>query len=141
VTLKDSFCSECGAPTGDGVKDRNVTKQSGTNLYSEKTPNANTNTDGWKSHYSLQVWIASVVVSLILFPFGLLVPTYFYFKGSRGTGVDQTPLEVWTVVLTSLIGIIAVETGGRKGAKAVWYIFVIILMIMFLLVMMLFLVV
>jgi hypothetical protein len=29
-------------------------------------------------------------------------------------------LEIWTVILTGIFGIAAVELGGRKGAKILW---------------------
>jgi hypothetical protein len=50
----------------------------------------------------------------------LVIPGYFFIKASSNSSVDQTPLEVWTVVLLGIFGIAAVELGGRKGAKILW---------------------
>ena len=66
------------------------------------------------------MWLASIIFAVLTFPVGLIIPAYFYVKASRESPVDQTPLEIWTVVLWGIFGIAAVEIGGRKGAKILW---------------------
>ena len=70
--------------------------------------------------YSTLVWLAAILVGLLTIPVGLLVPAYFYIKADRGEGKAQSPLEIWTVILLGILGIAAVELGGRKGAKILW---------------------
>jgi len=70
--------------------------------------------------YSLLVWLAASLVGLLTIPIGLLVPGYFYMKATNGTAVEQTTLETWTVILLGIFGIAAVELGGRRGAKLLW---------------------
>jgi len=76
--------------------------------------------DSLTDQYSTIVWIAAVVVGLLSFPIGLAIPAYFYIKASKGQGVAQSALEIWTVVLLGIFGIAAVELGGRTGAKILW---------------------
>jgi len=82
--------------------------------------NTGVSTDSLTDQYSTVVWIAAIVVGLISFPVGLLVPAYFYIKADKGQGRSQSGLEIWTVVLLGHFGIAAVELGGRKGAKILW---------------------
>jgi len=70
--------------------------------------------------YSTIVWVAAILVGLLTIPVGLLIPAYFYIKADRGEGKAQSALEIWTVILTGIFGIAAVELGGRKGAKILW---------------------
>jgi len=77
-------------------------------------------TDSLTDQYSTLVWIAALLVGLLTIPVGLLIPAYFYIKADRGEGRSQSALEVWTVILTGIFGIAAVELGGRKGAKILW---------------------
>jgi len=70
--------------------------------------------------YSLLVWLAAGLVGLLTVPVGLLVPGYFYMKTNNETAVEQTTLEIWTVILLGIFGIAAVELGGRNGAKLLW---------------------
>ena len=81
-------------------------------------------TDSLTDQYSTLVWIAAILVGLLTIPVGLLIPAYFYIKADRGEGRSQSALEVWTVILTGIFGIAAVELGGRKGAKILWGIIV-----------------
>ena len=81
-------------------------------------------TDSLTDQYSTIVWIAALLVGLLTIPVGLLIPAYFYIKADRGEGRSQSALEVWTVILTGIFGIAAVELGGRKGAKILWGIIV-----------------
>jgi len=76
--------------------------------------------DALTDQYSLLVWLASGLVGLLTIPVGLLVPGYFYMKANNGTAVEQTPFEIWTVILLGIFGIAAVELGGRNGAKLLW---------------------
>jgi len=41
-------------------------------------------------------------------------------KTNNETAVEQTTLEIWTVILLGIFGIAAVELGGRNGAKLLW---------------------
>ena len=77
-------------------------------------------TDALTDQYSELVWLAAILVGLLTLPIGLLVPAYFYIKADRGEGKSQSALEIWTVILTGILGIAAVELGGRKGAKILW---------------------
>ncbi|TQQ79665.1 hypothetical protein [Halonotius roseus] len=77
-------------------------------------------TDSLTDQYSTLVWLAAILVGLLTLPIGLLVPAYFYIKADRGEGKSQSALEIWTVILTGILGIAAVELGGRKGAKILW---------------------
>lgn len=72
--------------------------------------------------YSVVTWLAAIVVGLLTFPIGLAIPAYFAIKATRSEPPDQTPLEVWTVILLGIFGIAAVELGGRRGAKVLWII-------------------
>lgn len=64
--------------------------------------------------------VASAVVSVLTFPFGLAVPGYLYLKANRSEGSEMSGLEVWTAILGGIPGIAAVEIGGRTGAKMFW---------------------
>ena len=77
-------------------------------------------TDALTDQYSELVWLAAILVGLLTLPLGLLVPAYFYIKADRGEGKSQSALEIWTVILLGILGIAAVELGGRKGAKILW---------------------
>ena len=77
-------------------------------------------TDSLTDQYSTLVWLAAILVGLLTIPIGLLVPAYFYIKADRGEGKSQSALEIWTVILLGILGIAAVELGGRKGAKILW---------------------
>jgi len=76
--------------------------------------------------YSTLVWVAAILVGLLTIPVGLLIPAYFYIKADRGEGKSQSALEIWTVILAGIFGIAAVELGGRKGAKILWGIIVVL---------------
>ena len=114
-----TFCSECGTSIDSEIK--NQTKNSGKSSSIGDRAESSTNDDGWQSQYSTTVWVVSALVGLLTIPVGLLVPGYFYYKASNGTGANQTPLEVWTILLTGIVGIAVVEFAGRKGAKIIWY--------------------
>jgi predicted nucleic acid-binding Zn ribbon protein len=119
VEADDTFCSECGTSIDSETKNQTENVENRSNL--EKGTESSTDDGGWQSQYSITVWIFSGLVGLVTFPVGLLVPGYLYYKASNGTGAEQTPLETWTVLLTSLVGIAIVEFAGRKGAKILWY--------------------
>jgi hypothetical protein len=74
--------------------------------------------------YSPLQWLGAGAVGLFTFPIGLVVPGYLYYKCKNGGAIEQSALETWTVVLMSIIGIVAVELGGRKGAMISWGAFV-----------------
>ena len=84
---------------------------------------------GLTDQYSTVAIVASVVIGLLTIPVGLLIPGYFYLKAERGEGAQQSSLEVWTVILLGLFGIAAVEIGGRKGAKILWGLTVLVLLL------------
>lgn len=88
-----------------------------------------TGSGGLTDQYSTIAIVASVVVGLLTIPVGLLIPVYFYFKADRGEGAQQSGLEVWTVILLGIFGIAAVEIGGRKGAKILWGLTVLVLLL------------
>jgi len=67
--------------------------------------------------YTTVQWIAGIIVGLLTFPIGLLIPIYFYIKTSNGTAKEQGAWEAWAVILVGIIGIVAVELGGETGAK------------------------
>lgn len=75
---------------------------------------------GLTDKYSPLAWIAAGIVGLITFPVGLIVPGYLYYRATRGGAMKQSALETWTVILIGIIGIVAVELGGRKGAMVSW---------------------
>lgn len=70
--------------------------------------------------FSEPVLIGAVIVSLLSFPVGLAVPVYLYIKANGQGSVEMSTLEVWTVVLGGILGIIAVEVLGRTGAIIFW---------------------
>ena len=70
--------------------------------------------------YSTVVWIAAVIIGLLSFPIGLIIPGYLYWKASKGEGASQSAFETWTAIILGIFGIAAVELGGRKGAKILW---------------------
>jgi len=76
--------------------------------------------------YSTIVWLAAILVGLLTIPIGLLIPAYFYIKADRGEGKSQSALEIWTVILAGIFGIAAVELGGRRAAKILWGIIVVL---------------
>lgn len=70
--------------------------------------------------YSIVVWILSVTAAFLSFPIGVVIPIYFYIKADNGTGREQGLLEVSAVLAFGILGIIAVELGGRIGAIVAW---------------------
>ena len=72
------------------------------------------------AEYSILQWIVAAVVGLVSFPIGLIVPGYLFYKAQSGTGNGQSGLEAWTAILLGIVGIIAVEIGGRTAAKVLW---------------------
>lgn len=113
IRQEAEICPECG------IRQQ---KQSGTEI----------DTDNLTDQYSVGVWIASILVGLITLPAGLILPIYFFIKARNGTGVEQSGLEVGTVLLTGIFGIAAVELGGRKGAKVLWGLLAGLLVLVFL---------
>ncbi|ESS11448.1 MAG: hypothetical protein A07HR60_01503 [uncultured archaeon A07HR60] len=77
-------------------------------------------TERLTDQYSVAVWAVSVVAAALSFPIGLVVPGYLYLKASNGTGIEQSGWETWTAVLLGVIGIAAVELGGKRAAKLLW---------------------
>lgn len=115
------ICNECGVRQ-QGVSNPTTTgngPQTG-----EVTDNQNTSSStDYLEQYSVFQWIIAIVVGLISFPIGLIVPAYLFYKASNGTGKEQSGLEAWTAILWGIIGIIAVEIGGDTAAKVLWAIF------------------
>ncbi|RLM56792.1 hypothetical protein DVK02_09930 [Halobellus sp. Atlit-31R] len=116
------ICNECGVrqqsapqPTvGGGVDD---------------TPVEEVETDQgteYLEEYSVLQWIVGILTGIGTFPIGLIVPAYLFYKASNGTGREQSGLESWTAILFGIIGIVAVEIGGRTAAKVLWGLFVVI---------------
>jgi amino acid transporter len=66
--------------------------------------------------YSMLVFVFSVIVAIMSLPVGLLVPVYFHIKADNGEAGEQTPLEIFAVLFSGVIGILGVELGGRTGA-------------------------
>ncbi len=93
---------------------------SGCKLLCMSTQHRSRRGDALTDQYSILVWLAAGIVGLLTIPVGLLVPGYFYMKANNGTAVEQTTLEIWTVILLGIFGIAAVELGGRNGAKLLW---------------------
>lgn len=112
------FCRDCGAEIrlraeicpGCGIRQRDAP---------ESSSPASSGGD-LTEHYSIAVWIVSLLFGLLTFPIGLITPIYLYIKASNKTGKEQGTWESWTVVLTGIVGIIAVELGGETGAKILW---------------------
>ena len=75
--------------------------------------------DGIFDDYTTIQWIAAVLVALLTFPIGLVVPIYFYVKTSNGTASEQGAWEAWAVIIVGILGILAVELGGETGAKII----------------------
>ena len=94
------------------------------------TQHGSTKRDALTDQYSLLVWLAAGLVGLLTIPVGLLIPGYFYMKANNGTAVEQTTLEVWTVILLGIFGIAAVELGGRSGAKLLWGVAILVFMLL-----------
>lgn len=120
------FCRDCGAEINERAE---ICPECGIRQRGESAPEKE---GGTFAQYSVIVWVASLIVGLLSFPVGLVIPAYFYIKASGDSPPDQTPLEVWTVILLGLFGIIAVEVGGRKGAKVLWGILAAFILLIFL---------
>jgi len=76
--------------------------------------------DGFFDGYHPVTWFFAAIIGIFGFPIMLIVPGYFYWKVRNGTASEQTPLETASVIFFNILGIVAVELGGRKGAVAVW---------------------
>jgi len=125
VGADDNFCQECGADllddAGHGAGTATTdTASAGYDGGVGAGASAPGGGDGWREEYSTTVWVVAVVVGLLTLPLGLVIPAYFYLKASGQAPVDQSALEVWTVILLGVVGIAAVEIGGRRGAKVLW---------------------
>lgn len=107
------FCRDCGAEISERAE---ICPECGI----RQQGRVSADVSGTLSQYSTAAWIGAVIFALLTFPIGLAIPAYFYIKASRDEPVDQTPLEVWTVILWGILGIVAVEIGGRNGAKVLW---------------------
>lgn len=79
---------------------------------------------GLTDKYSVLQWFGAGMIGLLTFPIGLLAPGYLYYKCKKGGAIEQSSLETWTAILMGIIGIVAVELGGRKGAMISWVAFV-----------------
>lgn len=108
------FCRDCGAEIRAEAE---ICPECGIRQQNQSGP---IDSDELTDHYSTLAWVAAIIVALLSFPLGILVPGYFYWKASNGEGADQGGWETWTVILLGIIGIAAVEIGGEKGAKIVW---------------------
>lgn len=104
------FCTECGAEINRKAE---ICPECGVRQHTEPTSSGRELTD----QYSPLVWVAALVIGLLTFPVGLLIPLYFYIKASGDEPVDQGGWEIAAVLLVGIFGILAVELGGEKGAK------------------------
>lgn len=75
---------------------------------------------GLTDKYSTIQWLGAIIFAFLTFPIGLVVPGYFYYKCRNGGALKQGALETWTVIFMGIFGIVAVEFGGKKGAKILW---------------------
>lgn len=66
--------------------------------------------------YSPVVFVLSIIVAVLTLPIGVLVPLYLYIKADRGEAGELSTLEIAAILFAGVIGIIAVELGGRTGA-------------------------
>lgn len=119
------FCRDCGAEISERAE---ICPECGI----RQQGRVGSDVSGAFSQYSTAAWIGAVIFALLTFPLGLAIPAYFYIKASRDEPVDQTPLEVWTVILWGILGIVAVEFGGRNGAKVLWGLLVAFIFLLFL---------
>lgn len=122
------ICNECGvrqkpAPQSQSVSGGgpNPAQASG----DERVPDSRSQQTTAEStdllqEYSIGQWLAAIGVGFITFPLGLVVPVYLYYKAQNGTGSEQSGLESWTAILFGIVGILAVEVGGRTAAKVLW---------------------
>ena len=111
VDTTNAFCRDCGEsikPNAEICPNCGVRQQA--------NPQA---TKGTFEQYTTIQWIAGVILGLLTFPIGLLIPAYFYIKSSNGTASEQGAWEAWAVILVGIFGIIAVELGGETGAKII----------------------
>lgn len=86
----------------------------------------------WKDQYSMLTWVGAVVVGLLTLPIGLVIPAYFYVKANGDEPPNQGTLECATIILWGILGIAAVELGGKRGAKILWGIMVALVFLFFL---------
>lgn len=107
------FCRDCGAEISERAE---ICPDCGI----RQKGHARADVSGTLDQYSMTTWLAALLFAVITFPLGLIIPAYFYIKASGSEPPNQTPLEVWTVILLGLFGVAAVEIGGRNGAKALW---------------------
>lgn len=111
VDTTSAFCRDCGEeikPNAEICPNCGVRQQA--------DPGAS---KGTFEQYTTIQWIAGVIIGLLTFPIGLLIPAYFYIKSSNGTASEQGAWEAWAVILVGIFGIIAVELGGETGAKII----------------------
>jgi hypothetical protein len=104
-----AYCPECGAEQHPAETEPKSTV--------EVSANVDTGGESLTDAYSPLVWIASIIVAIITFPFGLAVPIYFYVKASGGD-VNQDGWDVAAVLLFGIIGILVVEIFQENGAVA-----------------------
>lgn len=100
-------CRECGEPLPEGAE----------SCPACGAPREETSGRGLTDQYSPVVWVLSLVVAFLTFPFGVVVPIYFLVKAYGDEPVDQTRMEVAAVLVLNLIGIAAVELRGERGAR------------------------
>lgn len=114
VDAGTKYCRDCGSEIREEAE---ICPECGIR---QEGNTVSVDTDSLTDQYSTVTWVAAVIVGLLTLPLGLAIPGYFYVKASKGTGAEQGGWEVWTVILLGIIGIIAVEVGGEKGAKVLW---------------------
>lgn len=111
------ICKECGVRQQEATQ---PVSTSGTDTQQPTGGSTGKESTDLLEEYSILQWIVAAAVGLVSFPIGLIVPGYLFYKAQNGTGKEQSGLEAWTAILLGIVGIIAVEIGGRTAAKVLW---------------------
>jgi hypothetical protein len=129
VSSDSLFCGDCGSEIGSGNTDTNQEYNPGATADTIAEKVSDKSDEKWQSEYSTFVWVTSGIVALITFPFGLMIPAYFYFKASKGDGSSQSTAEIATVLIFNVLGMIVVEFIGVNKLISYfrWFILILIL--------------
>jgi len=103
ISARAEICPECGVRQRDPPS----------SIQSEASKLGEKYTD----QYPLWVWVISVVFAAITFPFGLVIPAYFYYMAEKGAGENQSTAQMVIVILFGILGIAGVEIHKRLSEK------------------------
>lgn len=82
------YCRNCGTEIAE---DADICPECGIR---QQTANRSVGDIEFFEQYSTLTWLGSAIVAVCTFPIGLLVPGYFAYRASQGTGIEQGRWEV-----------------------------------------------